>query len=203
MRRLSAIRDLVFTNLDLAFARQAKYYDEHHRPVRYEVADKVLRKNHKLSKASEHIASKLTDTWRGECYVTKKISDVMYEVVDVESHSKHKLHVSEMKPWNDRPVSSYVSEPPETELSTEQEDPEESLSVPELIPQPTKDEAFPEEEKVEDGLEDGRMEEPEPNQGGRRRKPPDRFEPARGRPSVRGRGRPRGRKKRGRPPRIN
>ena len=72
MKRLSGIRDLVFTNLDLAFLKQEKYYNKHHRSVSFDVGEKVVRKNHQLSKKSENIASKLTKTWRGECYVVKK-----------------------------------------------------------------------------------------------------------------------------------
>lgn len=101
VKRLSAIHDLVRAQLDLAFAKQAKYYDKHRKKLVYNVGDRVLRRTHYLSKGEKFFSTKLADPFKGPCLVEKKISDVVYEVLDITDDTRHKLHVSDLKPLSE------------------------------------------------------------------------------------------------------
>lgn len=99
VKRLSAVRDLVRAQLDLAFARQAKYYDLHRTRTTYEVGDKVLRHTHHLSKGEKYLNAKLAEPFTGPCLIEKKNSDVVYEIFHLTDKTRHKLHVSDLKPF--------------------------------------------------------------------------------------------------------
>lgn len=101
VKRLSAIRDLVKKHLDLAYARQAKYYDKRHLASSYSVGDKVLRRTHHLSKGDKHFSAKLAEPFKGPCLIENKISELVYEVLDLVDNTRYKLHISHLKPFNE------------------------------------------------------------------------------------------------------
>lgn len=99
VKRLSAIRDIVKKHVDLAYTRQAKYYDKHHLATSYSVGDKVLRRTHYLSKGDKYFSAKLAEPFRGPCLIENKISDLVFEVLDLVDGTRHKLHISHLKPF--------------------------------------------------------------------------------------------------------
>lgn len=118
VKRLSAIHDLVRAQMDLAFAKQSKYYDKHRHKLIDNVGDRVLRRTHYLSKGEKFSNAKLAEPFKGPRLVEKKISDVVYEVLDVTDNTRHKLHVSDLKPFREvnEPLVSDGEEGPRPEI---------------------------------------------------------------------------------------
>lgn len=59
MRKLQVIKHWVNENLDKSFQKQSRYYNQHHRPIKYTKEDLVLARCRTLSSRLKHVTSKL------------------------------------------------------------------------------------------------------------------------------------------------
>ena len=76
VKRILALRDLVTHNLDISSDRQAKYYNQKRRDVRFNIKDVVWRKLHVLSSATDYSTRKLATKYEGPFKVVKVLSPV-------------------------------------------------------------------------------------------------------------------------------
>ena len=90
------MRDLITHHLDISSDRQAKYYNQKRRDVRFNIGDVVWRKSHVLSSATDYITRKLAPKYEGPFKVIKVLSPVVYQVQN-ESGKIEKTHIKDLK----------------------------------------------------------------------------------------------------------
>lgn len=83
-----------------AAERNKKYYDLRHRDVRYEIGDKVYRRNFPQSDATKHFSAKLAPKFVGPFVIFKKVSPWVYKLKDLEGNFRGQWHVKDLKPCN-------------------------------------------------------------------------------------------------------
>lgn len=99
MARIGEIHDLLSENLSKSFERQARYYDKHHRDVKFDVGDRVRRRVRVLSSATRGFTAKLAKKYSKEIYrVAKILSPVVYELVDEDNRAAGRFHVKDLIP---------------------------------------------------------------------------------------------------------
>ena len=99
MERLSYLRDLITRNLDRAYETQAKYYNKHRRERHFKVSDLVLKRERVLSNKENDIAAKLSDKPSGPYKVVRRLSPVVFRLVDSRGKYAGKEHVRHLKPY--------------------------------------------------------------------------------------------------------
>ena len=97
MRRFSHLRDLITRNLDHAYETQAKYYDKHRRERHFKVGDLVLKRERVFSNKEKDIATKLSDEFFGPYRVVRRLSPMVFRLVDVREKYAGKEHVRHLK----------------------------------------------------------------------------------------------------------
>ena len=100
--RIRAIRGWVAENLNLAHDRQAKLWNGKHRPLVYELGDKVLSRNHVLSNAFKNINAKLIPKYRGPLIISKILSPLVYEISNENGKVISRVAVTDLKPYKER-----------------------------------------------------------------------------------------------------
>ncbi|KAI1305916.1 hypothetical protein HDE_01055 [Halotydeus destructor] len=100
-RHLEHVRAVARNNLTLSNIQVAARYNDKHRPVSYEVEDRVLIY---FPTRKKGLAEKLLHRWRGPYKITKRLSPIVYEVQLVRGRNKKldTVHISRMKPFYDR-----------------------------------------------------------------------------------------------------
>lgn len=94
---LDNIREKVRWNVTEAQRRQEENYNLRHRPIQYDVGEKVWRRNFVLSDASRHFAAKLAPKYVGPYTISRKISSVVFELVDNAGREVGTWHVVDLK----------------------------------------------------------------------------------------------------------
>ena len=125
--------DTARDRLQLAHHRQKDYYDRRTHGDRYKVGDSVWLWSPVLEKG---VAHKFHEPWTGPMKISKKISDVTYEVHDLSKNSKKIVHFDRLRKAAVRPRRHNLSESEPEELINSESD-SDSLSPPpvERIPQ--------------------------------------------------------------------
>lgn len=99
MKRLDTLREVAKLAIDEAQQRQAMYYNKKHRDRDYRVGDRVLKRQHVLSSAAQHVAAKLATKFHGPFVVRRKLSPVILELSDLGGTWTGKVHVQDIKPY--------------------------------------------------------------------------------------------------------
>ena len=90
------MRYLVTHYLDISFDRQAEYYIQKRRDLRFDIGDVLCRKSHVLSSATDYITRQLALKHEGPFKIVKVPSPVVYQVQD-ESGKIEKTHTKDLK----------------------------------------------------------------------------------------------------------
>nr|XP_012222819.1 PREDICTED: uncharacterized protein LOC105672455 [Linepithema humile] len=99
MTRLQSLREWIVENLDQAFQKQSSRYNLRRRDKRFEVGDLVLKRQHVLSSAAQNIAAKLAHKFQGPLKISRVISPVVYELVQLDGSPAEKIHVQDLKSY--------------------------------------------------------------------------------------------------------
>ena len=118
-RLLERAYDTARSKLQLAHERQKDYYDRRTRGERFKPGDSVWLWSPAVKTG---IAPKFHEPWTGPYKVTKRLSDVTYEILDVARKSKKVVHFDGLKKATVKPRAHILSESePEKESSSEAE----------------------------------------------------------------------------------
>ena len=110
MLALPDVQQLAADNAAKAQQRQARYYNASRREVRYNLGDKVWKRNRVLSSASQSVAAKLAPKFAGPYTIAAQLGQNVYEVVDQDGKSVGKAHVEDLKPFHEKKASEENSE---------------------------------------------------------------------------------------------
>lgn len=99
--KLNDLYKSVQEKLTKAYQRNCKTYNLRKREVRFSVGDKVWKRNRQLSDANKKFASKLSPKFV-LCEITKKISNLVYELKDVNTGKLGNYHVRDIKAYYDK-----------------------------------------------------------------------------------------------------
>lgn len=84
--------------LDQARARSQRTYNLRRRDVRYNIGDRVWRREHNLSDAANYTTAKLAPKFGGPFIVSRKLSPWTYQLQDGEGRDKGVWNVKDLKP---------------------------------------------------------------------------------------------------------
>ena len=101
MERLEALQKWVVENLEAAQEKQAKYYNRRHRDRQFEVGEQVLKRHHVLSSGARHFSAKLARKFHGPFVIRRILSPVVYELADLTGGSIGKVHIKDLKPYQE------------------------------------------------------------------------------------------------------
>lgn len=79
-----------------AYQRNAFQYNLRKRPVQYHGGDRLWKRNFVLSSAANQFSSKLAPKYI-PCIVTKVISNLVYQVSDMDGNNLGNFHVKDLK----------------------------------------------------------------------------------------------------------
>jgi hypothetical protein len=103
IQKLQSIYHKAICSVNKSHQAQAKYYNEHHVHVSFQVNDLVMVRSHYLSDKSKKFTKKFADKWDGPYKVVKIMSPVTYEL-DIPT-SAFKVHnIKNLKSYFDRPA---------------------------------------------------------------------------------------------------
>ena len=117
MLALPYVQQIAADNASKAQKRQARYYNASRREVRYNLDDKVWKRNRVLSSALQGVAAKLAPKFAGPYTIAAQLGPNVYEVVDQEGKSAGKVHVENLKPFHVRTASEEDSKEEQAEAS--------------------------------------------------------------------------------------
>ena len=102
--RLARLRDIVHDNTENAQATQKAWYDRHARNRDFQPGDQVL-------VLLPTRSNKLLAEWCGPYPVSRRISDVNYEIVMTDRRRKNRIfHVNMLRQWHTPSAVSYLAE---------------------------------------------------------------------------------------------
>ena len=110
MLALPYVQQIAADNASKAQKRQARYYNASRREVRYNLDDKVWKRNRVLSSALQGVAAKLAPKFAGPYTIAAQLGPNVYEVVDQDGKPAGKIHVEDLKPFHERTASEEDSE---------------------------------------------------------------------------------------------
>lgn len=84
------------SRIKAAYMKNKKYYDKNKVDIKFSVGDIVYKRNFRLSDAANYFSAKLAPAFI-PCRVLKKISDLVYELVDLDGKNLGKWHVKDLK----------------------------------------------------------------------------------------------------------
>ncbi|XP_024880215.1 KRAB-A domain-containing protein 2-like [Temnothorax curvispinosus] len=99
MEKIQQLRTWVVENLETARMKQTRYYNLRRRDRQFVVGDRVLKRQHVLSSAAQHVSAKLSTKFHGPFSVRKILSPVVYELADSLGNSIGKIHIKDLKPY--------------------------------------------------------------------------------------------------------
>ena len=117
MFALPDVQQIAADNASKAQKRQARYYNASRREVRYNLGDKVCKRNRVLSSALQGIAVKLAPKFAGPYTIAAQLGSNVYQVVDEDGKSTGKVHVEDLKPFHEKTASKENSEGEQAEAS--------------------------------------------------------------------------------------
>jgi hypothetical protein len=98
----------VRSKLQAAYEKNKRIYDLRRRPVEYPVGGQVWKRNFALSNAAANFTAKLAPKFNGPYTVKKKVSPLVYELMDAAGKSIGRWHVKDMKPLAEAEVEPTV-----------------------------------------------------------------------------------------------
>ncbi|XP_024871929.1 protein NYNRIN-like [Temnothorax curvispinosus] len=101
MENIRQLRGWIVENLEAARAKQTRYYNLRRRDRQFAVGDLVLKRQHILSSATQHISAKLATKYHGPFVVHKILSPVVYELADPLGNVIGKVHIKDLKPYRE------------------------------------------------------------------------------------------------------
>ena len=102
---LPDVQQIAADNATKAQKRHARYYNTPRREVRYNLGDKVWKRNRVLSSALQGVAAKLAPKFAGSLTIAAQLGPNVYEVVDQDGKSVGKVHVEDLKPFHGKTAS--------------------------------------------------------------------------------------------------
>ena len=117
MLALPDVQQIAADNASKVQKRQARYYNASRREVRYNLGDKVWKRNRVLSSALQGVAAKLAPKFTGPYTIAAHLGPNVYEVVDQDVKSASKIHMEDLKPFHERTASEEDSEEEQAEAS--------------------------------------------------------------------------------------
>ena len=115
---LPDVQQIAADNASKAQKRQARYYNASRRAVRYNLGDKVRKRNCVLSSALQGVTAELPPPkFAGAYMIAAQLGPNMYEVIDQDGKSVGKFHVEDLKPFHWRSASEENSEGEQAEAS--------------------------------------------------------------------------------------
>lgn len=96
---LQKLQDLykdVANNISKSYLRNKKHYDLRKRNIEFNVGDTVYKRNYVLSDAANYFSAKLAPKFI-KCTVVKKLSPIIYELVDEHNKELGRYHVKDLK----------------------------------------------------------------------------------------------------------
>lgn len=96
LQKLPELYEQVRKRLFQAYQRNAFQYNLRKRPVQYHVGDRLWKRNFVLSSAANQFSSKLAPKYI-PCIVTKVISNLVYQVSDMDGNHLGNFHVKDLK----------------------------------------------------------------------------------------------------------
>ena len=110
MLALPDVQQIAADNASKVQKRQARYYNASRREVRYNLGDKVWKRNRVLSSALQGVAAKLAPKSAGPYTIAAQLGTNVYEVIDQDRKSVGKVHVEDLKLFHERMASEEDSE---------------------------------------------------------------------------------------------
>ncbi|XP_071573155.1 uncharacterized protein [Temnothorax nylanderi] len=99
MARIRLLREWIVENLEAARQKQTRYYNLRKRDRQFAVGEQVLKRQHVLSSAAQHVSAKLATKFHGPFTVNRILSPVVYELADSLGNSMGKVHIKDLKPY--------------------------------------------------------------------------------------------------------
>lgn len=96
LSKLPDVYSVVDKNIQASYNRNKKYYDLRKRHVEFNEGDVVYKRNFVLSDAPNHFSSKLAKKYI-TCRVLKKISPIIYELLNDEGKRLGRFHIKDLK----------------------------------------------------------------------------------------------------------
>lgn len=96
LNKLPELYNDVANKISLSYQRNKKYYDLRKRKVEFEVGDTVYKRNYVLSDAANYFSAKLAPKFI-KCSIHKKISPVIYELLDENGKNLGRYHAKDLK----------------------------------------------------------------------------------------------------------
>lgn len=96
IQTLPIIYEEVRKRLQQAYVRSTHYYNLRKRPVTYHVGDKLWKRNFTLSSAPHNYSAKLAPKYI-PCKVTRVISNLVYQLEDMDGNNLGNFHVKDLK----------------------------------------------------------------------------------------------------------
>jgi transposase InsO family protein len=96
LEKLKRVCEEVEERLGKAFRKNEKYYNLRRRPAAYNEGDTVWKKEYHLSSAADQFSAKLAPKFR-RCRISKKVSHLVYELVDESGRKLGTYHVKDLK----------------------------------------------------------------------------------------------------------
>lgn len=100
MLRLRLLQDSVQKHLGTAYIGQAHYYNEGRKNIQFKIGDRVIKKDRKLSQATQNYMTKLGLRFVGPFTITRVTSPVMYRLTADDEKIIDKCHINEFKPYH-------------------------------------------------------------------------------------------------------
>ena len=117
MLALPDVQQIAADNASKAQKRQSRYYNASRREVRYNLGDKVWKRNRVLSSALQGVAAKLAPKFAGPYTIAAQLGPNVYEVVDQDGKSSGKVHVEDLKHFHETTASEENSEGEQAEAN--------------------------------------------------------------------------------------
>lgn len=96
LQKLPELYKEVANRISRSYQRNQKYYNLRKRNIEFNVGDTVYKKNYVLSNAGNYFSSKLAPKFI-KCFIRKKISPIIYELVDEDNKNLGRYHVKDLK----------------------------------------------------------------------------------------------------------
>lgn len=98
LKCLAEIFEKVKTNLNKAYQRNVKEYNLRKRDIKFNVGERVWRRNKVLSDAANNFSAKLAPKYV-LCKIVKKVSRLVYSLENMDGSNAGEWHIKDLKPY--------------------------------------------------------------------------------------------------------
>lgn len=95
--KLPQLYQQVSQRIKTSYERNKKYYNLRKRNIEFDVGDIVYKQNYVLSDAGKYFSAKLAPKFI-KCSISKKLSPVIYELLDENNKNIGRYHIKDLKP---------------------------------------------------------------------------------------------------------